>query len=424
MGAKDLQPRISFFHGKQFKHNTFGDEFVKKHKLIKFEGEIYIKDGFIYTSSRDIIYSKMIDMLPRIKESHRIETYKYLHYNKKIENKDPHEFAFATKDGVFVFDENKKIFVIDNDVIVFNQINARKTKDKCKDIDNFLESFTNNDKQKLEMYLQFAGLSLIRTMKFQKAMFIEGMKGGNGKSTFADLLISTIGKQNISFIPLQALVENQFMAAKLKGKLLNIGDDTEKTFIKQTGKIKRIITGNEDQYESKFVESFNYSPTAKHIYFGNEIPNADDSSDAWSDRFLLGKANTRFRDTAQEIKGLNKLLTTESAINYFLGLIIRSLEKLLVDNKFTLSNDTIEMVSEYKMAHDPIASWLEMIEQKQDYLLKHSFSFLFSEFKRITKYTELSNKMFSKMVRGKYDFTIIKKTVNNKTDTYFSKGGK
>ena len=62
--------------------------------------------------------------------------------------------------------------------------------------------------------------------------------GANGKSVLINILISMLGKQNVSSVPLQKLINDRFAAAELYGKLGNFCADISEQELRYLGEFK------------------------------------------------------------------------------------------------------------------------------------------------------------------------------------------
>ena len=95
----------------------------------------------------------------------------------------------------------------------------------------------------------------------QKAFLLVG-DGANGKGTFLRLMGETLGKQNISAIPLQKLATDRFAKAGLYGRLANIAGDISSERLAETADFKGIVGGDMQMGEHKYGHPFSFTPPA------------------------------------------------------------------------------------------------------------------------------------------------------------------
>ncbi|AFH23040.1 putative DNA-polymerase or DNA-primase [environmental Halophage eHP-41] len=85
------------------------------------------------------------------------------------------------------------------------------------------------------------------------------------------------------------MTEEQFSAAELYESWVNIRNDIPAQTIQNTGQFKEIIAGDPIKAEEKYQDPFMFSPDTKHMFSGNELPEAEesDNSDAFYRRIML-----------------------------------------------------------------------------------------------------------------------------------------
>ena len=75
--------------------------------------------------------------------------------------------------------------------------------------------------------------------------------GGNGKSVFTGVLTSIHGAQNVSNVPLRAMINNSFALSDLEGKNVNIDTELSSTSIEDTAVIKKVTGRQPTRIERK-----------------------------------------------------------------------------------------------------------------------------------------------------------------------------
>ena len=133
---------------------------------------------------------------------------------------------------------------------------------------------------------ELAGYCLWKDYPIQKAFALVG-EGSNGKSTFLRLLTKLLGKENVSSISLQDLVNNRFAVANLYGKLANIFADLPPEILKDTAKFKMLTGGDIITAEKKFKNPFKFYNYAKLIFSCNRLPVTYDDTTAFFRRWVI-----------------------------------------------------------------------------------------------------------------------------------------
>lgn len=99
----------------------------------------------------------------------------------------------------------------------------------------------------------------------------------SGKTTFAALVRVLLGEENVSAIPLQALVHDRFAPSGLKHKLLNIYDDLGTRRLADVAAFNAQTGGGKIRHERKHCDATEFAPFAKHMFLANKMPPLDSS---------------------------------------------------------------------------------------------------------------------------------------------------
>jgi P4 family phage/plasmid primase-like protien len=159
---------------------------------------------------------------------------------------------------------------------------------ECPRFEQFLRETIPEPSDRLKLQ-EFAGYVLMHwALPYHKAMFLVGPTA-SGKSTFLDTIRAMIGDSAGCSLTPQQMTEEQFSAAELYESWVNIRNDIPAQTIQNTGQFKEIIAGDPIKAEEKYQDPFMFSPDTKHMFSGNELPEADesDNSDAFYRRIML-----------------------------------------------------------------------------------------------------------------------------------------
>jgi P4 family phage/plasmid primase-like protien len=159
---------------------------------------------------------------------------------------------------------------------------------ECPRFEQFIEETIPEPSDQLKLQ-EFAGYVLMHwALPYHKAMFLVGPTA-SGKSTFLDTIRAMIGDSAGCSLTPQQMTEEQFSAAELYESWVNIRNDIPAQTIQNTGQFKEIIAGDPIKAEEKYQDPFMFSPDTKHMFSGNELPEADesDNSDAFYRRIML-----------------------------------------------------------------------------------------------------------------------------------------
>jgi putative DNA primase/helicase len=213
--------------------------------------------------------------------------------------------------------------------------------------------------ENIKVLQEFVGYCLTRNCKFEKAMMLVG-EGANGKSTFLYVLMGTLGKQNVSSIPLQVISNNRFALAELYGKMANVYPDLPAVALKDTGLFKSLVTGEMISGEKKFKGRFDFVPYSKLLFSCNKMPQTPDDTDAFFRRWLITAFPIQFLpDNPKTDPNLKDKLTTPEELSGILNWALQGLERLLKQGKFS-TGETVEQTRDrYTLLSTPVQAFAE-----------------------------------------------------------------
>ncbi|SEW20437.1 phage/plasmid primase, P4 family [Halobacterium jilantaiense] len=155
----------------------------------------------------------------------------------------------------------------------------------CPRFKQFLDEVVSDETAKKKLQ-EFAGFTLMHwRLKWHKSLFIVGPRN-SGKSTFADTIRALHGEDTVASLSPQEMTQ-RFGGAELYGKWVNIRNDIPASAVKKTGTFKEIIAGDPIKAERKGKDPFMFTPTAKHIFAANQLPDTENDDGAFYRRILL-----------------------------------------------------------------------------------------------------------------------------------------
>ena len=131
--------------------------------------------------------------------------------------------------------------------------------------------------EKKNKLFEFIGYCLVSRNKFQKIFFLLG-PGATGKSTFCELIRRFFGSSNCSALSMQDL-EQTFMPAQLKDKMVNIGDDISMNTLLDGAAIKILCGTLPIMVQQKYEKPYEMTNEAKFIFSCNKMPLFKDKTD-------------------------------------------------------------------------------------------------------------------------------------------------
>jgi putative DNA primase/helicase len=228
----------------------------------------------------------------------------------------------------------------------------------CPEIDKFVGEVFPEDAT--ELAWEILGDLLTPDRSVQKAICLLGA-GGNGKSAFLDLATRFVGPVNVCNLSLQRLESDRFSPARLYGKLANICTDLPSDRLLSSAMFKAITGCDRITAETKYRDSFEFTPFVRLLFAANRLPGSIDASQAYFDRWLLLPFPKRFRHTQGETPRhlLHARLCTPRELSGALNKALDGLERVRRRCRFTESKESRIHVTSFETGNDAIAAWLD-----------------------------------------------------------------
>lgn len=341
---------------KSFLHYKFAIDLNESLNGVYTNGSYYFYHKKYYTREERILFQKMNEIIPTLKQTQRVET---LHYLKTLETKDlmKNEYCVSLENGVYDFktdtfkEHNPKFFIT-------NMINCKYDSSikKYPIIDNFLNDITCNDLSLKLVLLEVLGYCFISNTNLQKAFILKGY-GANGKSTFLDVIKEIFGLENMAAVGLEELQE-RFKRSALVDKMVNISSELPETSVNNLHIFKKLVTGDIIDAEFKGKDSFTFTNTAKFIFSANELPKMNDTSEGFIRRILIIPFKRYFNEEERDQEMLAKL-TTDEAKSYWFNLAIDGWKRLKVNKAFTKSSLINKEMEDWSNSLNSIRRWFK-----------------------------------------------------------------
>jgi len=354
-----------FYKGSKFQHNIFADYMIKQYKIKGYGNDVYFYHDTMYTNNKDLLISKMIEVIPKLNMSNMREVIenirlKMINHNTKLASE-----YINLQNGLYNL-ETHEFIAHTSEIFTLNQIECRYNPDAYnEDVYNVIRSLACENEDRITLLIQMLGYFLIGDCRFQKSFILLG-NGRNGKSMFLDMIRETLGDDNCSSLALEDLSE-KFRTAELVGKMINIGDDSGHNLLENTAIFKKLVTGDSITIERKNQNPFKFANKAKMIFAANALPPTTDRSEGFFRRCIVIPFDAVYRETDKDYDpNMIKRITTESAKEYVLLLAIKGLQSLVENKSFAIGDDTRSITEYYELANNNILMWHQTVQEEYD----------------------------------------------------------
>lgn len=413
--------------GKTFQFDKFA-EFIKNNShIIKINGQLHIYENGIYVDSRDKIESEMIRHIPNLNRAKRTEVLEYLNILIR-DNVDPSPANYiAFKNGVYdVFKD--KLLPFSEKLIITNKINFNYNPAATSElIDSTLDKLSCKDNEIRSLLEEAIGYCFYRRNELGKSFMLVGngsrdTGASNGKSTFLDMVKTLLGEENITSLDLSELSQ-KFQNAELFGKLANIGDDIDDTFIPNSAIFKKLVTGDRIQVQRKGERPFEFNNYAKLLFSANEIPKIKDRGGAIQRRLVIIPFLAHFSKEDPDFRPYIKYeLREPENIEYLIQLGIKGLKRVLENQAFTDSDKVKNELEEFEENNNPIIGFFK---ENEDLLVENqsttSVYVKYTEYCLANNYQAMSKIEFSKQVNKRFNMKVVPKSIDGKVQRAFVK---
>lgn len=274
-----------------------------------------------------------------------------------------------------------------------------KAKPKGDHIEKWLDFICEAEDDR-EMLLQFAGLAMTKDKSQQKFLILNG-EGGTGKSTLIKLINKMVGKNNISHVSLDELMEDKFASIDLLGKLLNSCGDLEIDALEKTKQLK-IVTGEDGaRGQKKYHNAINFDSYCKLLFAANQLPIIKgEFTGAVYRRMLILRINKVPEKTDPDF--FQKL---EQEMDYFIHLAVDALHRMYISEtgRITESESSKRAVEKLRQDSDSVQAFLddETISLPGNREKREDAYFAYEKYCRNEKRTALTRNLFYRSMRAK-----------------------
>lgn len=254
------------------------------------------------------------------------------------------------------------------------KVTAFDPSDKGKDLWlETLDSFFSCDTELIDYVQQMSALSTLGKV-FIEAMIIAYGDGGNGKSTFGNAILKTIGSYGgtISADALTVGCKRNVKPelAEAKGKRLLIAAELEEGMRLNTSMVKQLCSTDEISAEKKYKDPFHFTPSHTVLLYTNHLPRVGAMDEGIWRRLIVIPFNAKIK-AKKDVKNYADYLV-ENAGEYILKWLIEGAEKI-IKNEFkpNIPKAVSDAVNMYKQDNDWLMHFFEdCCELGKDYEAK------------------------------------------------------
>lgn len=218
----------------------------------------------------------------------------------------------------------------------------------------FLQEMFGDDPTKVDILQEFFGYCLTSLTNQEKAVLMVG-EGANGKSKVLDVLQGVVGSDNTSVVPLEQF-KNPHYLAEFFGSMVNISYESNTKTQVYEATFKQLTSGETIPADRKYGHPFKFKNTAKLIFAFNNMPQVDDTTDAFYRRIIPIPCNVQIPEDKQN-KNLSKELLEE--LPGILNWALYGLFRLREQKGFTESPESRAFLEGYRKDNNNVISFVD-----------------------------------------------------------------
>ena len=398
---------------------------MSKHRFLTIEETkdilFYDEDKGVYVIGREILIEKELDKTFDFKlktaDITEIRNYVMRKTYTKRQDIDPNLDIVNLKNGLY----NIRTGELSPHTPDYYSINQKCFNYNSGAISKHFRKFLDDVlyPQDIQTAIDIIAYTFLRYNPYELYFILIGV-GANGKSVYTGLVNNLHGLNNVSNVPLKALVENRFALADLENKDVNIDTELSSNSIKDMSILKKLTGRHPMRIERKGKQAYDTILHAKLIFNANQIPTNPDSSDAHYRREIILSFPNQFEGDKEDPELLNKLSTEEELSGIF-NIIAEVLKTRIVKTQrvYVDTKTILERREKVELIRDPVAAFLkDAICEDPDW--NETKIDVYEAYKRFCTFHKLPLQQydtFGKILRKEHKFEKDRKTKDRKKET-------
>jgi putative DNA primase/helicase len=218
-----------------------------------------------------------------------------------------------------------------------------------------LDAFKTWVDDKWVLLFEVIGYTLYPRYIFNKAVLLTG-SGSNGKSTFLNLMLKILGRNNVSAVSLKRIVEgDKFASIELYHKLANISSELFQFRVTNTDLFKKLTGEDYVEGQKKFKDPIYFINYAKLINATNELPVVKDQTYGFWRRWIVIEFPHQFEDDP----GFFERTFTNEEIEGVITVSILAFARVMQKKKFDFEDSSANIKEKWERASDSVYAFVK-----------------------------------------------------------------
>ncbi|WP_429975941.1 DNA primase family protein [Enterococcus sp. DIV0086] len=364
---------------------------------------VYDLDNGIYQKGTRFIYRLCMQVQYNLTEYQCKTIIHYLTVESEERERTTDKNLIVVKNGVY-HRKKHKLLPFSSKYVFVNKIdtnyipNAKEPDFKDWNFSEWIKELSDGNASKEKLLWQLFAVTINANYISEVAVFFYSEQGRTGKSTFQQLLINLVGKQNASSLKIKEF-ESDFKLASAYGHSLIVGDDNNpKDFNGTSENFKSVITGDTVLLNPKGREPFSTILTPFVVQSMNGLPRFKDITDGLQRRLRIILFNHSYKGEKNNRNIKEKYIHDKRLLEFILSKVI--------DMDFVEIEDTAESqeaIHELILENSAVLAFYDDLFQELE-SERLPVKFLFKLFQAWSDYenqpTQMKQNTFTKEIKG------------------------
>lgn len=355
---RDLKKKEIPVESKENPFNKIAEDISDKYDIIYTNRTFYKFEGTYHKPMDECALEKLIheEISRNLSHSSRQEIIEFLKVKCFVENKDINTlwYKIPCKNGILNLVTGE-----------LGKPNSTEVNTMCipwtynedpppsPRIMEFMKQITKGDLQKIQFLYEIAGYCMLRRNLFEKFFVFRG-EGGTGKSTYTNILVNLIGRQNVSNISLTDF-DKDYHLATTENKLLNVDDDVvDGKSLQYTGRFKSFVSGELISARQIYKDVVTFAPFATLVFSCNRLPQIMDKTSGMYRRMVLVEINNKIDNPDPNFM----LKITESDMEYFFFKAVEAIKNALDVGHMSIVQSEAHLLEQFRRRQSSLQEWL------------------------------------------------------------------
>jgi len=212
------------------------------------------------------------------------------------------------------------------------------------------------------LLFEVIGYTLYPRYVFNKAVLLTG-SGSNGKSTYLNLLLKVLGRNNVSAVSLKRIVDgDKFASIELYHKLANNSSELFQFRVTNTDLFKKLTGEDYIEGQKKFKDPIYFVNYAKLINATNELPVVKDQTYGFWRRWIVVEFPHQFENDP----GFFERTFTNEEIEGVITVSILAFARVAQRRKFDFEDSSADIKEKWERASDSVYAFMkDLIEDNR-----------------------------------------------------------